>query len=112
MLTPFLPTPFSIERVEYQVISLQDGTIYGMGTLRAGEEIGATGAYLGWFAVTGGAAKATGIQGYYRLRLFPAPFGGDTTAQIDFSAPNQRTGNGRSSSRRWRSADGPRWSSG
>lgn len=91
MLTPFLPTPFSIEIVEYQVISLEDGIIYGMGTLQAEQEAGMLPAYLGWFAVTGGTAKYTGVQGRYQLRFFPAQFGGDNTAQIDLYTYNQRT---------------------
>ncbi|MFN8534549.1 MAG: hypothetical protein U0556_13500 [Dehalococcoidia bacterium] len=91
MQSPFLPTQFNADVVEYQVFTLADGIIYGIGAFRSVEQANAATSYSGWFAVSGGTDKYTGLQGRYQMSFYPADFGGDNTARIDFYTYNQRT---------------------
>lgn len=81
MPNPFGATNFSVDAVQFQVFSFNDGTqrhaIYGMGSFVASDE-------GGWFAVTGGTGKYLGVQGRYKANLSLRRFGGEQSANFVF----------------------------
>jgi hypothetical protein len=71
--SPFGDTPFAAANVEMHTLNLDGGTIVGMGTASAGDNV---------YAIVGGTGRFTGARGSYVARQQPWQLGGDGTAEF------------------------------
>ena len=71
--SPFGPGPFAASNVELHTFNLAGGSITGMGTASAGENV---------YAVVGGTGEYAGATGSYVARQRPFELGGDGTAEF------------------------------
>jgi hypothetical protein len=73
---PFGPSPYAANNVELHTFNLAGGSITGMGTASAGENV---------YAVVGGTGQYAGAAGSYVARQRPFELGGDGTAEFVFT---------------------------
>jgi hypothetical protein len=74
--SPFLDGPSTIEQ---HIFVLEHGTLTGSGHVVAG---------VGTFAITGGTGRYAGARGSYTAVLSPHGFGGDGSADFNFTFAN------------------------
>ena len=74
--SPFGPTPFAAANLEFHTFNLEDGSITGMGTASAGENV---------YAIVGGTGRYLGARGSYVAVQRPHELGGDGTAEFQFT---------------------------
>jgi hypothetical protein len=68
---PFGPGPLAAANLEYHTLTLEGGTIVGIGTAVGAENV---------YAIVGGTGRYAGASGTYEARQSPLELGGDGTA--------------------------------
>jgi hypothetical protein len=71
--SPFGATPYAAANIEFHTFNLDGGSISGMGTASAGENV---------YAIVGGTGRYAGARGSYVAVQRPAELGGDGTAEF------------------------------
>ncbi len=71
--SPFGATPYAAANLEFHTFNLDGGSISGMGTASAGENV---------YAIVGGTGRFAGARGSYVAVQRPVELGGDGTAEF------------------------------